>query len=242
MRQRSGGFWFLVAAVAAGLMAAVLTLRAIDGRESRVTVWVAKRTIEAFAEFRVQDFEAVPYPAQVVPADAVREIDVVAGRFARTLILEGTLLRSSHVASSEPRSAVAARLTEARRPGHRALALPIDAATGVGGTVMAGDRVDIIAAVTLNSPGAGNLPFAKVMARGVTVLYAEPPTDTGRRGTVVLEVTPELAEEIAFAQMAGSVYLATNPYDADLSAAETQGMTPERFMEKYGIQLVPTGG
>lgn len=242
MKQRNGGLWFLLAAVAAGLMAAILTMRAIDGREARKNIWVAERTIEAFTVLRPDDFRVAPYPTQAVPRDAVQDVQAVSGRYTRGLILEGSILQEGHLTSGQTPSAVAARLTDANRPGYRALALPIDSATGVGGTVAAGDRVDIIAAVTISSHGAGSIPIAKVIARGVTVLFAEPPADTGRRGTVVLEVTPSLAEEVAFAQMAGSVYLATNPYNADLNAALTEGMTPERFLAKYGVRLAPAGG
>lgn len=236
MKQRGGGLWFLAAAVAAGLLAAILAVRAIAGREVRILVYAARQEIAAFAPLTPDLFEGRLVPAQLVPADAVRDLKEADGRFARGLLLPGEILRQGHLATARTPGAVAARLTEANQPGARALAIAVDQAAGVGGTVQAGDRVDVIAAIKIEAGGGGAaVPVAKVIARAVPVLHALPPADTGRKGVVVLQVTPELAEEITFAQMAGTVHLQLNPYNTDPRAGETRGVTPQRFLDKYGL-------
>lgn len=238
MQRRAGGMWFLAAAVAAGLLAALLTVQAIRGREVQVQVYVAAREIPAFAALKPDLFQAGQVPLRLVPADAIRDLHAVEGRFTRTVLLPGEVLREGHLARPGARDAVTARLTEAGQPGARALALPVDPATGVAGTLQPGDRVDVIAAVKLQLNSGQTLQVAKVIARAVPVLHAQPPSNMGGKGVVVLQVTPELAEEIAFAQTAGTVYLESYPLDGDPAAAETRGMTPQRFAEKYGL-VVP---
>lgn len=240
MKRRTGGTWFLATAVLAGLLAAVLTVRAITGRETQVQVYVVMEEIQPYAPLTPDLFRLETMPARVVPSDAVVDLTVIDKRFARTLLLKGTVLREGHLALDQAEAAVTARLTEMGSPRSRALAINVDRETGVGGTVQAGDKVDVIVAVKVDTP-QGTLPVAKVIARAVPVLYAQAPTDNGRKGFVVVEVTPEVAEEIAFAQMAGSVYLATNPYNADLDAANTAGVTPEKFLQKHQMQPGPAG-
>lgn len=241
MKQRSGGLWFMVAAVLAGLLAAILAIRAIAGREVRTQVFVATKEIPAFAPLSPEQFQATAMPAYLAPADAVRDLKEIDGRFARGLLLEGTVLRQGHLATARAPGAVAARLTEANLPGARALALQVDMATGVGGTIQAGDKVDVLAAVKVETGSGPAVPVAKVIARAVPVLHAVPPADSGRKGVVVLQVSPGLAEEIIFAEMAGGIHLELNPYHTDPRAAETPGMTPQRFLEKYGLAPAAPG-
>lgn len=239
MKQRGGGLLFLVAAVLTGLLAAVLAVRAIAGREVRIQVYVAKQEIAAFAPLQPEQFELTQVPATLVPADAVKDLKEAEGRYARGLLLTGTVLRQGHLATARTPGAVTARLTEANLPGARALAINVDLAAGVGGTIQAGDKVDVIAAVKVDNgaDAGGATPLAKVVARAVPVLHSMPPNDSGRKGYVVLQVSPELAEEIIFTQMAGTVHLQLNPYNADARAAETKGMTPQRFVDKYGLAM-----
>lgn len=240
MKRKAGGLWFLAAALATGLLAAVLAVRAVAERERQVQVYVTVQDVQPFAALTPELFRREPVPARLAPADAVRDLAEIDQRYARTLLLEGTVLRAGHLATADSPGAVTAHLTETGTPASRALALEVNLETGVGGTLQAGDRVDVIVAVSLNTE-TGSLPVAKIVARAARVLYAQPPSDTGRQGTVVLEVTPDLAEEIAFAQMAGKVYLAANPFHTDPEAALTEGMTPERFLEKYGLLVTVAG-
>lgn len=234
VRQRSGGLVILVISIVAGLMAALLSVSFLRGVARTTMVAVATQEIQPFTPLAPEMFTMQQMPGAAVPPDAITEIAAIQGKFARTLLLPGTVLRSGYLASGTGRSgSLAARLTETGAAGTRALAIPVDNATGVGGTVQAGDRVDIIAAVRIDRQNAPSVQFSKIIARGVPVLYKTDETSQDR-GTVVVQVTPQQSEEIAYAQIAGKIYLATNPYRVDHESEKTQGVTPDSFLQRYG--------
>lgn len=233
VRHRTGTMAILLLSIGAGLLAALLAISYLQGASERVRVLVANREIAPFTPLSPALFTVESWPAQAVPADALADELALNGRYARALILEGTVIRSGHLAAaSGATGSLAAKLTETGLPGTRALAIPTDNSTGVGGTVQPGDRVDIIAAVKVEREKAPALTFAKVIARAVPVLHRTEGEDVGR-ATVVVQVTPQVAEEIAYAQLAGRIYLATNPYRIDEESPPTEGVTPDRFLERH---------
>lgn len=234
VRQRSGGLVILAISIVAGLLAALLSVSFLRGVAKSTTVLVATQEIQPFTPLSPDMFAAEQWPSTAVPADAVTDTAAVAGRFARTLLLPGTALRAGHLAVANGRTgSLAARLTETGVPGTRALAIPVDAATGVGGTLQPDDRVDIIAAVKIDQKNGPSTQLSKIIARGVPVLLRTE-EDSANRGTIVVQVTPAQAEEIAYAQIAGKIYLATNPYRADRESERTTGVTPDIFLQRYG--------
>lgn len=233
MKQRSGGMIFLAASVACGLLAALLTVGFLQRQAEMTTVLVAVAEISPFTPLQINQFAAQQWPAQVVPADAITNPAQLQGRYARTTILAGTPVREGHLATSGGGgSSLAARLSEANAPGMRAVAVAVDRAQGVAGTIQPGDRVDVIAAVKVERENGPGISFAKLIARGVPVLY-KAEGESGGKQHVVLMVTPQQMEEIAYAQMAGTLTLATNPYKADPTTAQTPGVTPDQFLRRY---------
>jgi pilus assembly protein CpaB len=233
VRQRASGLVILMISMATGLLAAILALSYLRGATDTAVVLVANREIAPFTPLSPDQVTPEHWPARAVPADALTDATALADRYARGLILEGTVLRASHLASVHGTTgSLAAQLTETGQPDTRALAIPVDNATGVGGTVQPGDRVDIIAAVQVERENGPALTFAKIIAPAVPVLHRTE-EDGGNTATVVVQVTPTVAEEIAYAQLAGTIYLATNPYGTHGSAPETEGVTPDRFMERH---------
>lgn len=235
MRQRSGGTVILAISIVAGLLAALLSVSFLRGVAGTTPVLVAVQEIQPFTPLTPQMFSVQQLPGSAVPADAVVDLAALNGRYARTLLLKGTVVRQGHLAmASGDTGTVSARLTETAQPGTRALAIPIDNATGVGGTIQAGERVDIIAAVRIESTNSPATTFSKVIAQGVPVLHRTEPDNYTTTGTVVVQVTPEQAEEIAFAQLNGKIYLATNPYRTGAETEKTTGVTPDSFIRKHG--------
>lgn len=234
VRQRSGGMVILVVSIVAGLLAALLSVSFLRGVARTTTVLVATKDIPAFTPLSPDMFRTELQPSSAVPADAVKDMSALTGRYARTMILQGDVIRAGHLATAQgSASSLAARLTETGMPGTRALAIPVDNATGVGGTIQPGDRVDIIAAVRIEAKNAPTTTISKIIARGVPVLFRTEAEGTSK-GTVVVQVTPQQAEEIAYAQLAGTIYLATNPYKVDDASQNTKGVTPDSFYATYG--------
>lgn len=223
----------LLISLAAGLLAALLAAGYLQGAAETAPVLVANREIAPFAPLSPSLFAMEHWPVRAVPADALADPTSLSGRYARALILEGTVLRAGHLATATGAGgSLAARLTETGDPDTRALAIPIDHRTGVGLTVQPGDRVDIIAAVRVEREKAPAITFAKVIARAVPVLHRTEGELAGE-ATVVVQVSPAVAEEIAYAQLAGTITLATNPYQTDLDWPPTEGVTPDRFLERH---------
>lgn len=233
VRHRTGGVMILLISLAAGLLAAMLAVGYLQGAAETATVLVANQEIAPFTPLTPALFTAQQWPARAVPADALTDRSALTGRYPRALILEGTALRAGHLATaSGATGSLAARLTETGQPNTRAFAIPVDSATGVGGTVQPGDRVDIIAAVRVEREKAPATTFAKTIARAVPVLHRTEGQDSAR-STVVVQVSPEVAEEVAYAQLAGTIYLATTPYGVDVNGPPTEGVTPDRFLERH---------
>lgn len=234
VKQRSGGLVILVLSIVAGLAAALLSVSFLRGMSGSTMVLVATQEIQPFTPLTAEMFAPQQMPSAAVPADAITDMMQVQGRYARTLLLPGTIMRSGYMAAGSGKSgSLAAKLTESGQPGMRALAIPVDSATGVGGTIEPGDRVDIIAAVRIDRVNAPATQFSKIIARGVPVLHRTYEDDSEGKGTVVVQVTPAQAEEIAYAQIAGKIYLATNPYRVEKEAPATSGVTPDIFIQRH---------
>jgi len=233
VKQRSGGLVILMVSIVAGLLAAILSVSFLRGMAQTTTVLVATREIQPFTPLTPEMFKSETMPKSAVPKDAVTETAHMNGRFARTLILEGTSLRSGHLAASSGRTgSLAAKLTETGLPGTRALAIPVDHATGVGGTIEPGDRVDIIAAVRVDRQNAPSTQMSIIIARSVPVLHRVD-GESPDRSTVVVQVSSAQAEEITYALIAGKIYLATTPYQVEREIEKTTGVTPEVFIQRH---------
>lgn len=234
MRQRSGGMVFLAASIACGLLAALLAVSFLQRQAKTTMVLVALEDIAPFTPLQVSQFAAQQWPMQVVPADAITDPAQLQGRFARTMMLAGTPVRSAHLAGATGAGgSLAAKLTEVNVPGMRAVAVAVDRAQGVAGTLQPGDRVDVIAAVRVERENGPATTFSKIIALAVPVLH-KADGEQGGKQHVVLMVDPQQAEEIAYAQMAGTVMLATNPFIVEAQAPQTTGVTPDLFIRKHG--------
>lgn len=235
MRQRSGGMVILAISVVAGLLAALLSVSFLKGVARSTTVMVATREIPAFTPLTADMFRPEQLPSSAVPADAVKDASTLTGRYAKTLILPGTVVRQGHLATASGNTgALSAQLAEAGATGMRAMAIPFDNATGVGGTIQAGDRIDVIAAVRLDRQSGSSTTMVSTIATGVPVMLRTNATGTATQETIVVMVTPQQAQDIAFALASGSVYLSAGSYRADAEPVKTTSVTPDSFAQRYG--------
>lgn len=233
MKQRSGGSLLLVISLIAGLVAAFLTVSVVRGATRMTSVIVANREIQPYTAITAEMLTVKQLPASAVSADAVTDPAALVGRYTRSLVLPDAVMRTGYLATAAGNSgSVAAKLSEINTPGARAMAIAVDNTTAVGGTLQVGDKVDVIAAVKVERSGAPTTTVSKIIAKAVPVLYTTP-ADTAAKATVVVQVSPSMAEEIAYAQIAGTVYLITNPYQAEVTPVQTSGVTPDIFYQRY---------
>lgn len=131
-------------AVAAGILAGGLYWAGAQ----RVTVLVAAADLTAAHALTLADVATREIPPDAVPPGALTDATSAAGRFARGPIWKGQLLLAD--ALSEGPAAFDGGVTVPT--GYRAVGIPVDAAHALGGAVVPGSRVDVIA---VPAPGRG---------------------------------------------------------------------------------------
>ena len=187
----------LAAAVLAGVLAGALYYASAQ----RVPVVVAGRDLDTTAALRESDLATRSFPVDAVPDGALRATGSAVGRFLRSPLRAGQLILEASLADD---AAVFATGVEPPT-GMRAIALPVTAATALGGALAPGLRVDVIAV-----PIAGKAP----PTRGVELIASR---------AIVLDVRTESGQPIGAdprrLDRLGSIVIAIPPSD-ELRLAE----------------------
>ncbi len=231
----------LVGAFVCALLAAWFNIRFLEMQQERFTVLTVVREVPPYTPVGPDAVQFAAVPRESVPADAITDPSALEGRYTRALLIPGTILREAHLVPAGG-SSLAARLAAAASTDVRAMALRVDEATGVAGTLQEGDPVDILVAINADvteaqergegRPARGTL--ARVIAQRVPVLHVQR-DEAGGPSAVVLQVTPRTAEEIAFAHANGMIWLLTSPYVGPDEPVATTGVDRQVFLERYGI-------
>lgn len=185
-------------ALAAGALAG--TLYYVGAQRSPVVV--AARDLDATHPLVAEDLAIVSLPADAVPAGALADATGAVGKVPRAPLWRGQVVLGP--ALSDQGASFHTGL--ALPTGMRAVALPMSsAAQAVGGAIVPGARVDVIAV-----PVAGRAPggrTAELMLQGAMVLDVR--SETGSPFGVVTSKSPisSLSERI------GSVVVAIDPLD-----------------------------
>ncbi|HLN61318.1 MAG TPA: Flp pilus assembly protein CpaB [Symbiobacteriaceae bacterium] len=240
------GRYALVLALVCAMVAAWAHTLYLKSLTRTADVVVVVKEVQPFTAIPADAIKLVPMNQEGLPTDALTDVAAVKGFYSRTLLIPGTVVRKPHLVEAGG-SNLAARLAVEKAYDTRAMALEVNPATGVAGTLREGDPVDILASIqyqdTTKQNKSGNSTLAKVIARRVPVVWVQRAKDdiaSDKSMTVVLQVSPTLAEEIAFAQGQGKIWLLTSPYEAPAnSSAETEGVDLERFLAKYRGQSAP---
>ncbi len=158
--RKRKGLLFMVTALVIALGTFVLVARYVSEVNRKVgeivTVYQAKKPIEAYVPLSQENLEPVEVPRRWVPDSQILTTTELAGRRIGFRVNPGTRInRDMLVARSDLSS------TE------RELAINVNAVTGVAGRVKTGDRVDVLA-VFGDVPG---LPKqVRVLERGVRIV------------------------------------------------------------------------
>jgi len=183
-------------------------------------VLVAKRALPAGRIVKPGDLAWQAWPSDGMAAGyrikGKHKIKDYTGVVVRRGIEAHTPITDASVVRPGDRGFLAAVLT----PGHRAVAVPVSAASVIAGLVFPGDRVDLILSYKyeVRIPGgkAGNnrqmRRASETVLGNIRVLALDKNTDdqTGKKGipkTATLEVTPKQAEVVALATQLGRISL-----------------------------------
>lgn len=226
---------FTIIAVILGLIAAYTAVYIVRGYTNIDKVVIATKDIKAYQKVSLDDVEVVEIPKIAIPADAVKTVNDIVGKYLMYQITAGDIVRMSKIADVKGTALLSAQLTQLKDPKIRAFSLPYTSETGVGNNLEPGDRVDIIASVKIDT-NSGPVGVGKIIAQNVQILKIQKASEGGT-GILTVALTPQQIEDIAFALTSGQLRFALNPYDTDVNAAKTEGVTGKQWLEKYGFIL-----
>jgi Flp pilus assembly protein CpaB len=166
---------------------------------------IAARDIDATQPLAAEDLGISSLPPDAVPMGALGDVSAAVGKVPRAPLWRGQVVLGTAVADE----AASFHTGLALPAGMRAIALPVAAAQAVGGALIPGARIDIIAVPVAGRAPAGRM--TELLARAAIVLDIR--TETGapygatvkapmagvaeRIGSVVVAIDP--SEEIRFA-------------------------------------------
>jgi pilus assembly protein CpaB len=216
----------LVLAVAAAALVVVYMQNHDSGLRTSngdVTVLVATRTIPEFTPAnQVVDgnmFREDKVSADAVADGAITDPDQLKGMVARNDVYPGEQLTTNQFQRSSTTS-VAVKL----QANQRAIAFPVDPASGLIGQLQSGDHVDVVATFDVLPVGKNGLPLTGGQAIPLTrtivsnaLVLTAPEASSGSHGdsahgpSLTLAIDTQQVNSILFAQQKGSIWFALRP-------------------------------
>lgn len=224
MRARRGVYlaFFLVAALGASALVFVA--------QPRNGVVRASTDIPVLTPITADMVQLVSVSPADAPANAARRVDDVVGKYASAPILAGQDV-DVRVLETNP-GQLAFGFGAPLEAGQVAFAIPVEPGQAVGGALVPGARVDIVAVPNaLKTQGSGtDAPSAVVLGQGLVVLTIRTPegrqlgddkaADSARvvippkLGSVVVAIPAARLPEFAEAALSSTFYLALSPVAA----------------------------
>jgi len=177
-------------------------------------VVVAMTAIPAHVKVTEEMVEIKEIPAEAVHADTYATIEDVVGGTTTTELIAGEQILAERIVANDEEAELAYRIPE----NMRAITVATSEVDGVGGYVMAGDKLDILVSYT---PQEGKqvvytqLQSIEVLERGPNAGTADS-SGSGVPTSLTLLVTPAQAEVIAYANLNGTFYFTLrNPVDSN---------------------------
>ena len=147
------------------------------------------------------------------------------GKIATFDILRGDIVRGARLSEHLGGSTLASLIA----PDKRAISVRVDDVVGVGGFLLPGNRVDVLAT---KSTGAGNSATSRTILENLRVLAVDQTAGTDKTQPVVvravtLEMSGVEAEALVTAQTEGKLQLALrNPLNLDKKTAAVASVAP----------------
>jgi len=205
----------LCAIIAAGSVYYYLAELEAQAREATEfdLVLVANETIPPRTRVSADMFEEKEFPAGYVHPDAARSAEDISGGITKSEIHSGEQVLQDKIAiEGETDDGFAYTISE----GKRALSVEVNEVVAVGGLLLPGDHVDIIATLELEpeeeQEARGSTSMSKVIIENIRVLAVGQNYDahSGQAGsveaqTVTLEVDPEDGPALTMATERGNI-------------------------------------
>lgn len=177
-------------------------------------VVVALTAIPAHVKVTEEMVEIKEIPAEAAHADTYATIEDVVGGTTTTELIAGEQILAERIVTTDEEAELAYRIPE----NMRAITVATSEVDGVGGYVMAGDKLDILVSYTLQEGKQvvyTQLQSIEVLERGPNAGTADS-SGSGIPTSLTLLVTPAQAEVIAYANLNGTFYFTLrNPVDSN---------------------------
>lgn len=193
-------------------------------------VVVAASSIPAHVKITNEMVIIKSLPTEAVHPDAARSLEEIVGFTSKSDIYNEEQILKSKVATETAQASLSYRIPE----NMRAITIPMNEISGVGGYIVKGDKVDII--VSYNDPAINIGMLTITQFQNIEILEVGPKTiqapagetpQTGVSSSLTLLVTPSQAEVIAYASISGATQMTLrNPVDNTINVL-TQFRTEE---------------
>lgn len=226
-RKLSSQHSSMLAAMGAAALAALLIVvflqkyrSDLSAQSMPVSALVADTLIQKGASAETagarSQFSVAKLPRDQVKAGALADAAALKGQVAAADILPGQQLTPADF------QAAGNGLVTKLGPDDRAVTIALDAQHSLGGQLVAGDHVDVLSGLVLNSGSARERPVIKTLMQNILVLSV-PGVATGAAGTeggggtatagVTLRVSSRNAGVLAYAADQGQVWLSLRALD-----------------------------
>lgn len=230
LKNKNTSSYLLVLTLGAALATGFLGMKTIENYTNALPVVVSKQEIPPYTPITQEMLTVENIPKASVKKGMYKDPQGVVGKVAKTAIPEGFPVSNSFFAVEGPGSLLTTQISQLQDPKLRATSVKVDEINALGGKIVPGDRVDVIGSMKLPIGGIQQ-PVSQTIGIQVPVisLIGDPNKPSG----VVLALTPQQAQDVGFAETAGSIKLSLNPYQPDIEAAKTTPTTSESFIAKY---------
>jgi pilus assembly protein CpaB len=215
---------FLMLAMVAAVLAAIVVFSALKNREAQVQVAlaqtqdivVAARDVHLGEKLTGDDVKLVRWSRQSVPEGAFTDPSMVGNSYARDELVVGQPVVQHNLITADKIPGVMPMIIT---PGMRAMSVAVDEVGDISGFVKPHTHVDVL--VAISGTGAdNNKPYSKIVLQNIEVIAVEQQIDKGKDDAevakvVTLLVTPHDAEKLGLAGREGTLRLAMRNYNDD---------------------------
>jgi Flp pilus assembly protein CpaB len=207
-------------------------------------VVVAAREIPSRKTIEEGDIVMRSVPADATNVTAFTRIDEVVGRVTGVSVATDQLMTRNLLASATEGQTYSilepGQEWDDSLPDLRAVSVNVPDDRAVGGTLVAGQQVDLIATLTVNpvvgEAGAEEAADNNLMSGPSTKTTLQSLPILSRNGTLyIMRTDLATAEQIAELVSAGAQFTIVLRADEDDRTAETEGSTVDRLLETFGF-------
>jgi len=192
------------------------------------SVVVAAFPLALGTPLKAENLQIKQWPEDLAPDSSFQDVNEVIGRVMKTEVIAGEPILATKLAPTGSGGGVPGLIPS----GMRAFTVAVTVVSGVGGFILPGTRVDVLATVSPNGMKAGTT--TKTILQNVEVLAVDQTynknndTDPVVVKSVTLVVSPDEAEKLALASNEGKLQLVLRN-GTDLERRNTDGVKISQF-------------